>query len=219
MAEILKIKGIIQEAKEANARILVVSKNRPNHEIESLYQLGFRHMGENRVQALLDKKDMLPLDIKWHIIGHLQKNKVKYIAPFVELIHSVDSLNLAKTINKEAKKHERIIPILLQVKVAIEDTKFGISPLLIDQFVTDLKKLDLQHIEIHGMMGMGTFTSNQEIVRKEFQELKSIFNNLKSTHFMENDNFQILSMGMSGDYKIALEEGSNMLRLGSILFE
>lgn len=213
------IQSIIQEAKDSDAQILVVSKNRENAQIQSLYDLGFRHMGENRVQSLLDKKDELPSDIKWHIIGHLQKNKVKYIAPFVELIHSVESLSLAKTIDKEAKKHKRIIPILLQCKVAKEESKFGISPDEINNFVLELFELNLANIEVHGIMGMGTFTDDITQVRKEFQVLKGIFDDIKTSHFMSEDKFKILSMGMSGDYKIALEEGSNMLRLGSILFQ
>lgn len=213
------IDEIIQEADNYNAKILVVSKNRENQQIESLYNRGFRHMGENRVQALLDKKDELPADIHWHIIGHLQKNKVKYIAPFVELIHSVESISLAKTINKEAKKNNRIIPILLQCKVAIEESKFGIAPNQLDEFIESLLQLNLENIEVHGIMGMASFTENTTQVRKEFQQLKDIFEKTKAKYFSDKDKFQILSMGMSGDYQIALEEGSNMLRLGSILFK
>ncbi|MDA9774619.1 YggS family pyridoxal phosphate-dependent enzyme [Saprospiraceae bacterium] len=209
---------IVKNAEEASAQILVVSKNRENHKIQKLYDYGFRHMGENRVQSLMDKKDELPSDIKWHIIGHLQKNKVKYIAEFIELIHSVDSINLAKTINKEAKKHRRVIPILLQCKVAIEATKFGIAPNEIGQFVDELQKLKLENISIHGMMGMATFTSNPDIVRSEFKQLKAMFDTIKNDYFKDDHDFNILSMGMSGDYELALEEGSNLLRLGSIFF-
>ena len=212
------IQTIQSTAKSSQAKVLVVSKYRSNEDISILYNMGFRHMGENRVQSLMDKKDDLPKDIRWHIIGPLQRNKVKYIAEFVELIHSVDSIKLAKEINKEAKKHNRIIPILLQFKVAKEDSKQGISPEDKAVFIEELSNIKLDNISIHGIMGMGTFTKDEEQVRAEFKELKTLFDDLKASAFANNPNFNTLSMGMSGDYKIALEEGSTMLRLGSILF-
>ncbi len=209
---------ILEKANNYQAKILVVSKNRENTQIQALYDRGFRHMGENRVQALMEKKDDLPSDIKWHIIGHLQKNKVKYIAPFVELIHSVDSISLLKTINKEALKNGRVIPVLLQCKVAQEESKYGIAPDQIQNILDEILEHEFENIEIHGIMGMATFTNDLDQVRSEFRQLKSIFDRIKESHYSEDERFSILSMGMSGDYETALEEGSNMLRLGSVLF-
>ena len=212
------IDELVTLAKEYNSSILVVSKNRTNDKIKALYDQGFRHMGENRVQSLIEKKDDLPSDIKWHVIGHLQKNKVKYIAEFVELIHSVDSLELASKINSEAKKHNRIISILLQLKVAEEESKYGIVPHDIDDFLTEFDNKELTNLRVDGIMGMASFTNDKEQIRREFKQLKTIFDQLKKDHFGESPHFTTLSMGMSADYEIALEEGSTLLRLGSILF-
>lgn len=181
-----------------------------------LYEDGHRIFGENRVQELVRKFEEMPKDIEWHLIGHLQKNKVKYIAPFVKLIHSVDSLELAEMIDKQAAKNQRVIDVLVQLKVATEDSKFGLKNEELNEMVVKVKTLE--HIRVRGVMGMATFTSDQDQVRQEFQQLKSHFDSVKENHFSEDENFIELSMGMSGDYKIAIEEGSTMVRIGSLLF-
>jgi len=199
-----------------NAKLVAVSKTKPNAKIMDLYDQGQRAFGENRVQELVDKHRSLPDDIKWHMIGHLQKNKVKYIAPFVNLIHSVDSLSLLQTINKEAKKNDRIIQVLLQVKIATEDTKFGSDKEELNELIMESTRLD--HTSVIGVMGMATFTDDVAQVRKEFKSLKYTYNDMKNRHFSEDDSFKEISMGMSGDYKIGLDEGSTMIRIGSLLF-
>lgn len=213
-----KIQSIKETVEKHNANLLVVSKKRSNNHILKVYNMGFRDMGENRVQDLLDKKDELPSDINWHIIGSLQRNKVKYIADFIYKIHSVDSIKLAKEINKHAENNNRKIPILLQFLVAEEDSKQGILPSQKDTFINQLIDEKLTHIEICGIMGMASFTDDKEQVRKEFKALKSIFDSIKSKYGEKLTSFNELSMGMSGDYEIALEEGSTIVRLGSILF-
>lgn len=214
----IHISHIQNQIQKAGATLLVVSKTRQIEQIQFLYDMGFRDMGENRVQSLMERIEALPNDINWHVIGHLQKNKVKYIAEFVSLIHSVDSLELLQTIDKEAKKHDRIIPVLFQCKVAEEDSKFGIAVEDVDQFVDDFYDLKLENVVVHGIMGMGTLTENSEKTRSEFRELKEVFDGLKAKYFSDQKSFKELSMGMSGDYEIALEEGSTMVRLGSVLF-
>jgi pyridoxal phosphate enzyme (YggS family) len=175
------------------------------------YEAGQRHFGENYVQELVDKETQLPKDIHWHFIGHLQSNKVKYIAPFVHLIHGVDSLNLLKEINKQALKNNRVIDCLLQVHIADEATKFGFDDNVLNQ-LTGIE--ELKNIRIVGLMGMASFSDDLQKVRNEFRHLKYTFNQLQ----IPNHSLTILSMGMSGDYQIALEEGSNLLRIGSLLF-
>ncbi len=201
-----KYKSIIAEL-AGKATLVAVSKTKPVEDIQSLYDLGQRDFGENYVQELVDKADRLPKDIRWHFIGHLQSNKVKYIAPFVHLIHGVDSVGLLKEINKQGAKINRIIPCLLQVHIASEETKFGFDE-------ADLKQLpppqELKHTAVLGLMGMASFTNDLSQVRKEFAYLQSLY--------AAHAEYSILSMGMSGDYKIALEEGSNMVRIGSLLF-
>lgn len=201
---------------EYNAKLIAVSKTKPNALIMELYDQGQRAFGENRVQELVDKHETLPKDIEWHMIGHLQKNKVKHIAPFVHLIHSVDNLALLRTIEKEAKKNERVISVLIQIKIATEDTKFGSDKTELENMIRESKLLN--NVKIRGVMGMATFTDNMDQVRNEFKKLKKSFDQLKSQHFMTDDDFQEISMGMSGDHKIALEEGSTMIRVGSLLF-
>lgn len=207
---------IQEDLKTTDATLVAVSKTRSNEEIMSIYNLGQRIFGENRVQALTEKYDSLPKDIEWHLIGHLQKNKVKYIAPFVSMIHSIDSFELAQTVDKHAQKNERTIDILVQLKIAEEISKFGLDERHISNIIDDMKKLE--HIRIRGLMGMASFTSNEDQVRSEFKQLKSIFDKIKQTAFREKNTFDVLSMGMSGDYKIALSEGSTMVRIGSLLF-
>lgn len=211
-------KEIAQECQNAQARLVAVSKTKPNSSIESLYAKGQRIFGENKVQELCQKQAVLPSDIEWHMIGHLQSNKVKYIAPFVDLIHAVDSIKLLKEINKQARNNQRVIPVLLQIKIASEESKFGISPDEFSAFIEAYEALDLGHVSIAGLMGMATFTEDKDQIRKEFQLLKELFEEVKRNNFKDKPAFKELSMGMSGDYKIALEEGSTMIRIGSLLF-
>ena len=202
--------SILQQLKD-KATLVAVSKTKPIEDIEVLYNLGQHDFGENYVQELVDKEANLPKDIRWHFIGHLQSNKVKYIAPFVHLIHGVDSLNLLKEINKQALKNNRIIHCLLQDHIADEATKFGFDANELNQ-LTGIE--ELKNIQIVGLMGMASFSDDLQKVRNEFKHLKNIFHHLQ----IPNHNLTILSMGMSGDYQIALEEGSNLLRIGSLLF-
>jgi PLP dependent protein len=202
--------------KELNGKavLVAVSKTKPATDILELYNLGQRDFGENYVQELVDKYEQLPKDIRWHFIGHLQSNKVKHIAPFVHLIHGADSLKLLEEINKQANKNNRIINCLLQVYIAKEETKFGFDEDELNQ-LTGINKL--ASIQILGLMGMASFSNDMNIVRSEFKTLKQIFDN-STLLSAANSKRQILSMGMSSDYHIALEEGSNMVRIGSLLF-
>lgn len=195
------------------ATIVAVSKIKPASDILELYQLGQKDFGENYVQELVDKYNQLPKDIQWHFIGHLQSNKVKYIAPFVHLIHGVDSLKLLQEINKQAIKNNRTIPCLLQVHIAQEETKFGFDKNELLQ-INWAEIAALKGVQVVGLMGMASFTDDSAVVRNEFKLLKSIFSELQTIQ----PSIQILSMGMSGDYAIAIEEGSNMVRIGSLLF-
>lgn len=194
--------------------LVAVSKTKPVPDIQALYDQGQRDFGENYVQELVDKQPQLPADIRWHYIGHLQSNKVKYIAPIVHLIHGVDSLKLLKEINKQALKQNRTINCLLQVYIAQEETKFGLDEKELDALLDELDKSPLQNIVIKGLMGMASFTDDLNKVRDEFKELKKLYDKLKSRSSQVN----ILSMGMSADYKIAVEEGSTLVRVGSLLF-
>jgi len=204
-----------------NVKLVAVSKTKPVPDIFELYNLGQRDFGENYVQELAEKRLLLPHDIRWHFIGHLQSNKVKYIAPFVHLIHSVDSFKLLKEINRQGMKYHRVIECLLQVHIAQEETKFGLNEQELDELVSDLEKLNgtdqLLHIRITGLMGMASFTGDEKKVRGEFEYLSSLFDKY-SRHHTTNFHLQHLSMGMSTDYKIAIEEGSNMVRIGSLIF-
>lgn len=202
-------------------KLVAVSKKKLVPEIFELYSLGQRDFGENYVQELAEKHLLLPHDIRWHFIGHLQTNKVKYIAPFVHLIHGVDSFKLLVEINKQGMKHHRIIECLLQIHIAQEETKFGLNEAELDELVQDLQKLDgtdqLHFVKITGLMGMASFTEDQNKVRSEFKYLASLYDKyvkLQTT----NLHFQHLSMGMSADYKTAIDAGSNMVRIGSLLF-
>lgn len=210
------LKTIQAEAKTAGATLVAVSKTKPIEKILELYELGQRDFGENRVQELVQKHEVLPKDIKWHMIGHLQKNKVKYIAPFVHMIHAVDSADLLSTIHKQALRNERVIDVLLQIRIAKEETKFGLDTS--DTAALAHQAQDLDQVNIRGVMGMATFTDDMEQVRAEFKTLKSNFDFLKQDFFDTKENFTEISMGMSGDYKIALEEGSTLIRIGSLLF-
>jgi pyridoxal phosphate enzyme (YggS family) len=200
----------------SNVQLVAVSKTKPNEDIIEAYNFGQRVFGENKVQELVAKYESLPKDIQWHFIGHLQTNKVKYIAPFVSLIHSVDSLKLLQIINKEAEKCGRTISCLLQVYIAKEETKYGLDQTELNQLLEE--SANLKNVIICGFMGMATNTDDMNTVRKEFKELKNIFEATKNKNFAHSNFFNTLSMGMSGDYKIAIEEGSTMIRMGSTIF-
>ncbi len=212
------LENILSSLEQSNTILVAVSKTKPNEAIMQLYEQGQYIFGENRVQELVQKYETLPKNIQWHLIGHLQTNKVKYIASFVEMIHSVDSLKLLQEINKQAAKHNRIIDVLLQMHIAQEETKFGLTQEEVVAILEDERYLKMENIRIVGLMGMATFTSDEKQVRAEFRHLKNIFDDLKKDFFTEKDSFQHVSMGMSGDYTIAIEEGSTMVRIGSLLF-
>lgn len=199
-------------------KLVAISKTKPVEALMEVYNTGQRIFGENKVQELTSKYEQLPKDIEWHMVGHLQTNKIKYIAPFVSMIHSVDSLNLLKEIDKQGKKHDRVIKCLLQVYIASEETKFGLSEEELDQLIDAKELQELTHIYVSGLMGMATFTDDNDQIRKEFRHLKQIFNKLKDGKFKNNPEFKEISMGMSSDYLIAIEEGSTMVRIGSNIF-
>ena len=202
-----KYQSLLSEL-NGKATLVAVSKTKPIEDIQALHNLGQRDFGENYVQELVDKEMVLPKDIRWHFIGHLQSNKVKYIAPFVHLIHGVDSINLLKEINKEAIKNNRVIDCLLQIHIASEETKFGLDATELNAIIADSNNYN--NVRITGLMGMASFSDNLNLVRSEFKTLQSLYK--------QHPSFSILSMGMSGDYAIAIEEGSNMVRIGSLLF-
>lgn len=206
------------ELESRGARLIAVSKNHPIEEVKEAYDAGQRVFAENLVQEMVDKQQQLPSDIEWHLIGHLQSNKVKYIAPFVQMIHSVDSLKLLKEIEKQAKKNNRVIDCLLQIYIADEDSKFGME---YDEAIELLRSedyQDMQHVRIRGLMGMATNNVSDKQVQTEFEELSVLFDGLKQSFFSDQPDFNELSMGMSADYKLALEEGTTMVRIGSSIF-
>ena len=208
----------VQNSLSENVKLIAVSKTKPARDIQTLYDAGQRAFGENKVQELVEKYEVLPKDIEWHLIGHLQSNKVKYIAPFVHLIHGVDSFKLLKEINKEGGKCKRIIPCLLQFHIAQEETKFGFSFEEAQEMLESNEFVELQNVAIYGVMGMASFTENENQIHEEFQTLHNYFQLIKSHYFKFNPDFKEISMGMSGDYKIAMEEGSTMVRVGSTIF-
>jgi len=210
----------ISEELDSKATLVAVSKTKPVEDIQALYHLGQRHFGENYVQELVDKQPQLPNDIQWHYIGHLQSNKVKYIAPFVHLIHAVDSFKLLQEINKQAAKNDRTIDVLLQLHIAEEETKFGLDEKELLELLSyyEAQQDQLQNVRICGLMGMASFTENEAVVRAEFKRLHNAFVNLQQSNFLFQSHFNTCSMGMSGDYIIAIEEGSTMVRIGSLLF-
>jgi len=199
-------------------RLVAVSKTKPNEDILTAYYSGHKIFGENKVQELVQKYEELPKDIEWHFIGHLQTNKVKYLVPFVALIHGVDSLKLLRTINKEAKKNNRIQSCLLQFHIADESTKFGFSLEEAREMLESDEYKALNNVEICGVMGMATYTENKDQIRNEFKSLVAIFRILKNEYFSASEKFSEISMGMSDDYPIALEEGSTIIRVGSKIF-
>jgi len=198
--------------------LVAVSKYSSDEEVQEAYNAGHRDFGENKAQDVAARKENFPDDVRWHFIGHLQRNKVKYIAPFVHMIHSVDSLRLLREINKRAKNENRIIPCLLQMHIAKEESKFGLDRDELNEILTDDQVKEFENVKIRGLMGMATNTENESAVRREFEELKELFNELKDNDhpLLEVDT---LSMGMSQDYKIALECGTNMVRIGSAVFK
>ena len=211
------IEKLLEGLSKNNVQLVAVSKTRSNAQVMELYKKGQRLFGENRVQELVQKHSDLPKDISWHLIGHLQTNKVKQIAAFIDLIHSVDSLRLLKEINKQAAGHNRTINVLIQIHIAQEEQKYGFDEKALDELLEAIEDSEFPNIEIHGLMGMATYTDDESQIRKEFSSLTLLFEKLK-THPALGNAFQIKSMGMSGDYKLAIEEGSNMVRIGSLLF-
>jgi len=209
---------LLDELKPQNCTLVAVSKTKPPELILEAYGIGHRDFGENKVQDLVAKYEHLPKDIQWHMIGHLQRNKVKYIAPFVHLIHGVDSEKLLIEVNKQAKINDRILHCLLQVHIAEEQSKFGFDEDEILDFINSGRLNDNSYVKVVGLMGMATFTDDEQQVRREFRTLKTLFDKIKSNDPQPNVVMNSLSMGMSGDYKIALEEGSNMVRIGTTIF-
>ncbi|GAA3959888.1 YggS family pyridoxal phosphate-dependent enzyme [Mucilaginibacter dorajii] len=212
------IKGLKKETEADKVILLAVSKTKPAAELQEAYDAGQRLFGENHVQELVEKYEQLPKDIEWHLIGHLQTNKVKYIAPFVSMIQSVDSLKLLQEINKQALKVNRVIDCLLQIYIADEETKFGLG---FDEAIELLRSEEfalLKNVRIRGLMGIATNTDNEKQIKEEYYELKTFFDGIKVSYYRKDDSFSILSMGMSSDYKLAIEQGSNMVRLGSTIF-
>lgn len=197
-----------------NVTLVAISKTKPNSDLLEAYEAGQRVFGENKIQEMTEKWEALPKDIQWHMVGHVQRNKVKYMAPFVNLIHAVDSLKLLKEIDKEAKKNERVISCLLQIKIAEEESKFGLDAEEAKEILASEEFSALKNIKVKGLMGMATFSDDEAKVKGEFDYLKSVYEDFKKDH----PNFEVLSMGMSGDYKLALTCGSNMVRIGSAIF-
>lgn len=216
--------GIQENIRKLNAEIpghveiIAVSKRKSVEDIMQAYEAGHRIFGENRVQELIEKQPLLPEDINWHMIGHLQTNKVKYIAGFVDMIHSVDSLKLALAIDREAFKTGRVIPVLLQVHIADEESKFGFSEDELNSLLDSPELSVLKNIRIDGLMGMATYTEDLEKIRSEFHCLREVFSRVKNAYFAGSDHFRQISMGMSGDYEMAIEEGSTMIRVGTVIF-
>ena len=208
-----KIKEI-RDSINKDIELVAVSKTKSKKEILEAYNAGQKVFGENKIQEMTVKHEELPKDIKWHMVGHVQSNKIKYMAPYVELVHGIDSLKSVKILNKEAKKNNRVIKCLLQLKISDEFTKFGLSKIEIESILNSINILGLKNISVAGIMTIGSFTENMNVVIKEFEKSKKIFNELKITF----PNLKILSMGMSNDYKMAIKHGSNMIRVGSLIF-
>jgi len=209
---------LIKETIPEHVTLVAVSKTKADEVIMEAYKAGHRDFGENKVQDLAAKQERLPADIRWHMIGHLQSNKVKYLAPFVHMLQGVDSLKLLGVINREAEKNNRVIDCLLQVRIALEETKFGLTEEEVMQLISSDEYREMKHIRIRGLMGMATYTENSNQIREEFRHLKRIFDRLKASEFASQESFDQLSCGMSGDYQLAIEEGSNLVRVGSLIF-
>ena len=212
--EITKIKSSLP----ATTRLIAVSKTKPVEDLQQAYDAGQRVFGENKALEMRDKHEVLPNDIQWHFIGHLQTNKIKYIISYVSLIHSIDSCNLLNEVNIAAAKKDRLVDCLLQFHIAAEDTKYGLSFDEAQDLLNSPEYKAMNNIRIVGVMGMATFTDNQDQIRQEFKNLKNIFDRLKEQYFADSDSFKEISMGMSDDYPIAIEEGSTLIRVGSAIF-
>jgi pyridoxal phosphate enzyme (YggS family) len=212
------IKSLKNELETIQVKLVAVSKTKPVEDILQAYDAGQRVFGENQVQELVEKYEQLPKDIEWHLIGHLQTNKVKYIAPFITLIESVDSIKLLQEINKQAIKNKRVIDCLLQVYIADEETKFGLGFDEVIELLRSEEFAELKNVRIRGLMGIATNTDSEKQIKDEFYELDTFFDGIKQSYFRKEDSFDELSMGMSSDYKIAIEQGSTIVRLGSTVF-
>ncbi|WP_434036547.1 YggS family pyridoxal phosphate-dependent enzyme [Formosa sp. 4Alg 33] len=207
----------IKETLPEHVTLVAVSKTKPVSDLQEAYDAGQRIFGENKIQEMAEKHELLPKDIQWHMIGHVQRNKVKYMASFVHLIHGVENEKLLREINKQAQKHDRVIDCLLQIKIADEDSKFGMSEAEAVEILKSDSFSELAHINIVGIMGMATFTENESQIKSEFTQLKTTFNTLKAIH-SNPSQFKTISMGMSGDYQVAIACGSTMVRIGSSIF-
>lgn len=214
------LSAILKELKPTQAKLVAVSKTKPLEDILAMHEVGQKAFGENYVQELVQKYEALPKDIEWHFVGHLQTNKVKYIVPFVHLIHGVDSIKLLREINKQARKNNRIVNCLLQIHIAKEETKYGMDERELIQLLEDVivHADSYHHVHIVGLMGMATNTAEESLIRQEFRYLRQLFDRVRKEYFSFHPYFKEISMGMSADYKIALEEGSTMVRIGSLLF-
>jgi pyridoxal phosphate enzyme (YggS family) len=212
------IKSLKNETTPKKVTLIAVSKTKPVADIQEAYNAGQRQFGENTVQEMVEKQEQLPKDIQWHQIGHLQTNKVKYIAPFISMIQSVDSLKLLQEINKQAEKNKRVIDCLLQIYIADEETKFGLG---FDEAIELLRSEEytaLKNVRLRGLMGIATNTDKEKQLKDEFHELKTFFDGMKQSFFRKEESFDVVSMGMSSDYELAIEQGSNMIRVGSTIF-
>jgi len=209
---------LLEYCNQNETALVAVSKTKPIEAIQKLYDQGQRIFGENRVQELTQKHEQLQKDIEWHMIGHLQTNKVKFIAPFISMVHSCDRLSLIRKVNKEARKSQRVIDVLLQVKIAQEESKHGWSIAELTEALGNGEIQEYENVNVRGVMGMATFTDNEDQVRSEFKKLKKSFDSFQSNIYSQKIDFDTISIGMSGDYKIAIQEGSNMVRIGSLLF-
>lgn len=218
MSDVTQYHQIKHELITNNVVLVAVSKTKPVSAIQQLYDVGQRDFGENKVQEMQEKAAQLPTDIRWHLIGHLQSNKVKYIAPYVYMVHSIDSLKLLQEVDKRATQHNRTIDCLLQVHIAEEETKFGLDRTELRDLLESAVYQSMAHVCIRGLMGMATFTDDKEQVDREFRGLNSLFQQIKTDYFADDNRFDTLSMGMSGDYRIAVAAGSTMVRIGSLLF-
>jgi len=218
----MDIKANLEQVKKSfqnpNCKLVAVSKTKPLSDLQAAYAAGIREFGENKVQEIQAKQPEMPADTRWHMIGHLQSNKIKYIAPFIHLIHGVDSFKLLVEIDKQGKKIDRPIPVLLQIHIATEESKFGFDRDELEAMLSSPEFANLTHVQIQGLMGMASFTENQEQIRTEFRGLKQLYEDLKKRALPSFVNLQELSMGMSGDYQIAQKEGSTMVRIGSSIF-
>lgn len=218
----MDIKANLEAVKKSfpnqDCKLIAVSKTKPLADLKAAYEAGIRDFGENKVQEIQAKQPEMPADTRWHMIGHLQSNKVKYIAPFVHLIHGVDSFKLLQEINKQGKKIDRVISVLIQMHIAEEESKFGFDRRELDEMLSSKEFGELTYVKITGLMGMATFTENKDQIRKEFRGLKQLFEELKGQILPDFVDLQEISMGMSADYKIAQEEGSTMVRIGSAIF-